>query len=281
MMVSNTPPQWTGETVFVLDNREITVHPVALLFPELPAPDFGRLVEDMKENGQHMPAVLQIQEDQCFLLDGRHRVKACEKLKMPLNSINLPSDPDPEAFILSLNVHRRHMSTAERAYVAANLANRKRGRPGGNAEYLAFTEDAAADRLSVSRGSVQQMKTILGDKILLPVVLRGNVSLGDAYAVRRATSKDKRRAIKKVELARLCGAPHSRGNLIRRSSLPSMGWSIGGSTMSAAMALTASRAPWRCRCWPPTCIASDCSCKGVSANDDAPPDQLVLQPCPQ
>ena len=109
MMVSNTPPQWTGETVFVLDNREITVHPVALLFPELPAPDFGRLVEDMKENGQHMPAVLQIQEDQCFLLDGRHRVKACEKLKMPLRTvIDIKLPPAPSRGLFSAAPRGRH-----------------------------------------------------------------------------------------------------------------------------------------------------------------------------
>ena len=51
-----------------------------------------------------------------------------------------------------------------------------------------------------------------------------------------------------------------RGVRIRQSSRPSMGWNTGGSTVSAAMARTASRAPSRCRYWPPTCIASGCSC---------------------
>ena len=41
-----------------------------------------------------------------------------------------------------------------------------------------------------------------------------------------------------------------------------------------AMARTASRAPSHCRYWPPTCIASGCSCKSASANDDdSPPDR--------
>ena len=43
---------------------------------------------------------------------------------------------------------------------------------------------------------------------------------------------------------------------IRRSSLPSMGWSIGDSTAFAAMVRTASRVRLPCRCWRPTCIAS-------------------------
>ena len=47
-----------------------------------------------------------------------------------------------------------------------------------------------------------------------------------------------------------------RGARIRRSSLPSMGWSIGDSTEFAAMVRTASRVRLPCRCWRPTCIAS-------------------------
>ena len=47
-----------------------------------------------------------------------------------------------------------------------------------------------------------------------------------------------------------------RGVRIRRSSLPSMGWSIGDSTEFAAMVRTASRVRLPCRCWRPTCIAS-------------------------
>lgn len=182
----------------MLEEREIRVHPLALLLPKLPEPVFRGLVEDIKKNGQCVPVVLQVEGDQHFLLDGRHRAKACAKLKGNLKFSHLPRGLNPEAFILSANVDRRHMSTAERAYVAANLANRKRGRPSKKAEYLEFTEVAAAHRLSVSKGSVQQMKAILGDKILLPAVLDGTVNLGDAYAVRSTTPRDKRRAIKKV-----------------------------------------------------------------------------------
>ena len=67
-----------------------------------------------------------------------------------------------------------------------------------------------------------------------------------------------------------------RGVRIRQSSRPSMGWNTGGSTVSAAMERTASRAPSHCRYWPPTCIASGCSCKSASANDDDPPPDRPL-----
>ena len=59
-----------------------------------------------------------------------------------------------------------------------------------------------------------------------------------------------------------------RGVRIRRSSLPSMDWSIADSTVFEAMARTGLRARLPCQCWRPTCIASGCFCRSGSANDD-------------
>ena len=57
-----------------------------------------------------------------------------------------------------------------------------------------------------------------------------------------------------------------RAEYTRRLSRPSTGWSIGVWTVSATMAPTASRVRSPCRCWPPTCIASGCCCRNVSAH---------------
>ena len=72
--------------------------------------------------------------------------------------------------------------------------------------------------------------------------------------------------------SRLC----RRGVCTRRSSRRSTDWSIGDSTVSGAMARTALPVRSRCRCWPPTCIASARSCRSGSANandGDALPDR--------
>ncbi len=218
---SRTAPTLTSETTFALDGREIRVHPLALLFPEVPEPVFSRFVEDIEKNGQHLPAVLQVEGDQGFLLDGRHRVKACAQLEIELKFTYLRRGLNPEEFILAANVDRRHLSFPQRAYVAAKLATRQRGRPRKNAHFLALSEEQAADRLSVSRTSLQQMKAILDDEILLPVVLREVVSLSDAQVVMGTTAECKRGAIEKVvggearTLREAVGAPRRAGASIR------------------------------------------------------------------
>ena len=59
-----------------------------------------------------------------------------------------------------------------------------------------------------------------------------------------------------------------RAGSIRRWSRRSMRWSTAVWTACAPGAPTGSRAPWRCRCWPPTCIGWAGSCASASASDD-------------
>ena len=65
------------------------------------------------------------------------------------------------------------------------------------------------------------------------------------------------------------------GAIVRRWSRRSMRLSIAVWTACAAAATTGSRGPWRCRCWPPTCIGWDNCCASASASDDdARPERL-------
>ena len=64
-----------------------------------------------------------------------------------------------------------------------------------------------------------------------------------------------------------------RGGSIRRWSRPSTRWSAGAWTAFAPMARTGSSAPWRCRCWPPTCTGWAGCCASASAGGRAAPPE--------
>lgn len=59
------------------------------------------------------------------------------------------------AFVVSLNLHRRHLSESQRGMVAAKLANLGEGRPAETAQICAVSQDRAAEMLNVSRRTVQ------------------------------------------------------------------------------------------------------------------------------
>lgn len=81
---------------------------------------------------------------------------------------SLPSDgTDPVAFVLSQNLHRRHLTESQRAAVAAKLANMTRGgdRRSDQSANLHFenspvTISQAAEMLNVSERSVKTARKV-------------------------------------------------------------------------------------------------------------------------
>jgi len=86
------------------------------------------------------------------------------------------------AFVVSLNLHRRHLNESQRALVAAKIADLDEGRPDKTAQTCAVSQDDAADMLSVSRRSVQSAKKVLDDGTLTLVskVESGEVAVSTA-----------------------------------------------------------------------------------------------------
>lgn len=64
---------------------------------------------------------------------------------------------DPLTFVLSLNLHRRHLNESQRAMVAACLANMNVGRNSANLPNKTSQDDSAA-MLHVSTRSVRSAK---------------------------------------------------------------------------------------------------------------------------
>jgi hypothetical protein len=55
------------------------------------------------------------------LLDGRNRAAACEQLGIELDACELDPETDPVKWVISHNLHRRHLSPSQRSQVAVRL----------------------------------------------------------------------------------------------------------------------------------------------------------------
>ena len=73
------------------------------------------------------------------------------------------SETSVEAFVVSLNLKRRHLSEEQRAMVAGRLANLEEGRPEKTAQICAVSQSDAAELLNVSRRSVQHAVAVQRD----------------------------------------------------------------------------------------------------------------------
>jgi len=170
------------------------IHPAAELFPLVEGEDFARLVADIKENGQQVPIVVTTEGE---LLDGRNRLRACEELGIFPTRETYEGD-DPVGFVVSLNVHRRHLNESQRAMVAAKLANMPQGRPETNAQICAINQEEAAEMLSVARRSVQSAKKVRdkAEPEVVALVEQGKLSVSLAEKV---SEKPKEQQIELVE----------------------------------------------------------------------------------
>lgn len=94
--------------------KDVQFHEAANIFPLLDEKAFEELVADIGKNG--LRESIKIMDG--LVLDGRNRYRAC------LHSGAKPrfehvSPEDPIAYVLSLNLHRRHLSSAQSAMCAA------------------------------------------------------------------------------------------------------------------------------------------------------------------
>lgn len=88
-------------------------HDAANIFP-LDEQSIDALAADIRRNGLAVP----IETMAGKILDGRRRWLACRKIGAtpPMKEV---SPDDPVAYVLSLNLHRRHLSPAQRSMVGA------------------------------------------------------------------------------------------------------------------------------------------------------------------
>jgi len=132
-------------------------HRFALLFPELGASELNQLAEDIKANGLVEPITLY----EGKVLEGRNRWRACEIAGVEPKTVPYVGD-DPLGFVISRNLRRRHLDTSQRAMIAADITNLRRGdvESQRSANLQTVTVQAAADLMNVSPRSVATANTI-------------------------------------------------------------------------------------------------------------------------
>lgn len=157
-------------------------HPFADIFPLIEGDDFTALVADIKAHGLREKVVTYRGQ----ILDGRNRFLACKQARVkPLFRAFSGDDAAALALVVSSNVHRRHLSSAQRAMAAAEVAQLSRGRPAENTARAVITQDEAAEKFDVSADSIGRARKVLdkGSKALQQAVKADEIPLKKAAAV--------------------------------------------------------------------------------------------------
>lgn len=165
-------------------------HPAADLFPLLEGADYDALVEDIRINGLRESIWI---DKSGKVLDGRNRQRAC-KDSGRVASFRTYEGNDPVGFVLSLNLHRRHLTASQRAVLALNVehieAEEAKKRQGARTDIdptLGQSDDVgraarrAGERVGVSHGYVSDAKKIeeLAPE-LLPKIMEGSMDIQSA-----------------------------------------------------------------------------------------------------
>ena len=166
--------------------------------------EFLALKESIKRNGQQESIV--IWNDR--IVDGRHRLKACQELGLEPKVKRLSCDyAQAVSMAFAANVNRRQLGTGQLALLAAQLATRKPGQTKAAKHVEAvLSQTEAAALFGVSRDAVQKAcRLVLGNNTtLLNAVHTGSMTLNEAYVsastgktgLRAKTTEEERKALR-------------------------------------------------------------------------------------
>lgn len=154
--------------------EERAVHPAAAVFPMLADDELAEIAADIKANGLLHPITL---DKDGAIVDGRNRHAACLLAGVEPTFTTLADGVDVVAFILSQNVHRRHLTKGQRA-MAVMVVN------------SGYSQRAMAAIMDTSQGLIMQASVVLKHAPdLVENVISGAMTLEAAYAEARR-SKD-------------------------------------------------------------------------------------------
>jgi 16S rRNA G966 N2-methylase RsmD len=95
------------------------VHPIADKFAMIEGDEFAELVESVRTSGLREP--IKLDHTGTVLVDGRNRLRACEQAGVEPKFERLPESTDLVAYIIDVNIHRRHLTTGQRAMLALDI----------------------------------------------------------------------------------------------------------------------------------------------------------------
>lgn len=117
----------------------------------MPEEEIAALADDITKNGQREPGVLY----EGMVLDGWHRYLACERAGRKFMCGDYGGD-DPIAFVISKNLHRRHLTALQKAAAIVAATNwRKRG----SATVADPSVKSLAEKADVSPRTIEHAKS--------------------------------------------------------------------------------------------------------------------------
>lgn len=170
------------------------IHPACAAFPDLCDQEFSDFKASLKANGQLEPCWTY----KGWLIDGKNRVRGLTENHQgidyqewePVSQDTERIEQEIKDFVMAKNLEgRRHLSTGQRALIAARLAEIKHGgdhtsEQGLNSS-LAKTQRKTAEKLGVSRSSAQVAHGLLQKAAteIIKAVETGEVSLHKASKI--------------------------------------------------------------------------------------------------
>ncbi|RKU03367.1 hypothetical protein C7H84_09520 [Burkholderia sp. Nafp2/4-1b] len=164
----------------------LELHPLCTLFPRLTGAEFESLKEDIRVNGLREPIVVH----EGMILDGGNRYRACVELGIAPKTVAYDGG-NLIAFVLSANLHRRHLSAGQQAAIVASAQDWAKAQTlGGNGSNQHTKKEqkcnvaplrTVEDRATQSGASVRTQK--MADKVakvapdLAKQVAHGEISL--------------------------------------------------------------------------------------------------------
>ena len=173
---------------------DVQFHDAAAIFPLMVDDDFDALVNDLRQHGLQTPVDL-LEEK---IIDGRNRYRACLQagVKPIFNKVN---PDDPVQFVMSRNLHRRHLTPSQLALVAGKARDyyakaakeRQRGGKGGKLlmeqvpQAKGTARDKAGKAVGVSGKLVDRATKVIekGAPELAKAVEEGRMSVSKAAEV--------------------------------------------------------------------------------------------------
>lgn len=169
----------------------MNLHPLCALFPPLSEAEAAALAEDILENGLRYDIITYDGQ----ILDGANRYRACIATGVEPKYAEYVGD-SPELYVLSANLHRRHLSPGQQAVIVASVQDWARAyghggdRKGERAVTLPLDTVAARQALSGASDKTQRMADAVArsDPSLAREVISGETSL--PKAARKVAGKD-------------------------------------------------------------------------------------------
>ena len=164
------------DEIAAFEDGKLKSHPAADILPMLDDAELQALAADIKANGQTDPIILFDGQ----VLDGRNRLRACAIAGVEPRFVDgYDGASDPETFVLSKNLHRRHLSESQRALVAARVCKNsdKSSRDAGKLLNISHTSVCAAVKV------LEQ-----GDAETIAKVERGEITVNRALSPKPAVA---------------------------------------------------------------------------------------------